>query len=253
MGWLDFLKKDKATPQARAVFDVSDADFKQQVLQRSHKTPVLVDFWAAWCGPCRVLGPVLEDLAENGQGKFVLAKLDTEQNQRTARQYQISSIPAVKMFRNGQMVGEFTGARPGGLVKRFVNKTLDQPAPGPTITGSSDPRKRLAQARRHLQKGRGFEATVLLQDFPQSDEAQQAANLLPLAQFLFDLQLGDVPATPDTVAQAAAAAEKAWRRGKREQTVEYLTAAAAAADEGDKSYFEDVAAAVQTYSQQSKR
>ena len=130
MGLFSFFKKDKGEPRTEAVIDVTDADFKRQVIQRSHKTPVLVDFWAAWCGPCQVLGPVLEDLAENPDSEFILAKLDTEHNRRTAQQYQIQSIPAVKMFRNGQVVDDFIGARPGGLVKRFVSKSVEQPPPG---------------------------------------------------------------------------------------------------------------------------
>lgn len=193
MGLFNFFKKDKGEPRSGAVIDVTDADFKRQVIQRSHKTPVLVDFWAAWCGPCQVLGPTLEDLAADPKSEFMLAKLDTEHNRRTAQQYQIQSIPAVKMFRNGQVVDEFIGVRPGGLVKRFVNKSLEQQLPAPKISSSSDPDQRLAQARRHLAKGRGFEAYVLLNDFPEGSQQAEAQKLLPVAGFLFDLDLGDLP------------------------------------------------------------
>ena len=193
MGIFNFFKKDSnRAHRSWAVVEVTDADFKTQVLQRSHKTPVLVDFWAAWCGPCRALGPILEDLAQDAISQFILAKLDTDRNQQTARKYQIQSIPAVKMFRNGQVVDEFMGARPGVLVKRFVDKTLQQEAPSPQITGSPDPARRLAQARQHLQKGRSFEAFVLLDNFPASPENDEARQLLPLATFLFDLDLGDL-------------------------------------------------------------
>jgi putative thioredoxin len=194
MGIFNFFKKDKGEPRTGAVIDVTDADFKRQVIQRSHRTPVLVDFWAAWCGPCQVLGPTLEDLAADPKSDFTLAKLDTEHNRRTAQQYQIQSIPAVKMFRNGQVVDEFIGVRPGGLVKRFVNKSLEQQPPAPQISGSNDPGQRLAQARRHLAKGRGFEAYVLLNDFPGGPQQAEAKKLLPVAEFLFDMDLGDLPA-----------------------------------------------------------
>lgn len=193
MGLFNFFKKDNGEPRIGAVIDVTDADFKRQVIQRSHKTAVLVDFWAAWCGPCQVLGPALEDLAVDPKSEFMLAKLDTEHNRRTAQQYQIQSIPAVKMFRNGQVVDEFVGVRPGGLVKRFVNKSLEQQPPAPQISGSNDPDQRLAQARRHLARGRSFEAYVLLNNFPEGTQQAEAQKLLPVAEFLFDMDLGDLP------------------------------------------------------------
>jgi thioredoxin len=193
MGLFSFLNKDKGEPRSGVVIDVTDANFKRQVIQRSHKTPVLVDFWAAWCGPCQVLGPILEDLAIDPQSEFILAKLDTEHNRRTAQKHQIQSIPAVKMFRNGQVVDDFTGARPGGLVKRFVKKSLEQSPPAPRITGSANPDQRLAQARRHLARGHGFEAYVLLDYFPEGAEQAEAHKLLPVAAFLFDMDLGDLP------------------------------------------------------------
>ncbi len=192
MGLFNFFKREKKEQRTWAVIDVTDADFKRQVLQRSHRTPVLVDFWAAWCGPCQVLGPVLEALAADGDSEFILAKLDTEHNRRTAQQYQIQSIPAVKMFRNGRVIDEFSGARPGALVKRFVNKALDQPLPAPKISGSPDPQKRLLQARRQLAKGRGYEVYVLLDQFPEGEGTAEAQRLLPVARFLFDMELGDI-------------------------------------------------------------
>jgi putative thioredoxin len=104
-----------------AVIDVTEQDFQQQVIDKSMQIPVVVDFWAEWCGPCRALGPVLEQAANDREGKVVLAKLDTDANQRIAQQYGIQSIPAVKAFKDGKVVDEFVGALPPAKVQRFFD------------------------------------------------------------------------------------------------------------------------------------
>jgi putative thioredoxin len=110
------------------VIDVTDETFQQDVVERSREIPVVVDFWAEWCGPCRQLGPLIEREADAREGKVLLAKLDTDANQETARAYGIQGIPAVKAFRDGEVVDEFVGAQPAPVVERFFDKLVPSEA-----------------------------------------------------------------------------------------------------------------------------
>lgn len=108
--------------------DVSVADFDDKVLAASQRVPVLVDFWAPWCQPCRILKPILEKLAAEYEGKFILAKVNSDENQELSMQYGVRGIPAVKAFVGGQLVDEFTGALPEPQIREFLDRLIPSPA-----------------------------------------------------------------------------------------------------------------------------
>ena len=108
--------------------NVTDATFREAVIEESRRRPVVVDFWAGWCQPCRIIGPVLERLAEDHQGDFLLAKLDVDANPQTSMAFQIQSIPAVKAFKDGAVVNEFIGAVPEPVIRQFLDGVVPSEA-----------------------------------------------------------------------------------------------------------------------------
>jgi putative thioredoxin len=121
---------------APAVYDVDEAQFEQRVLARSREVPVVVDFWAAWCGPCKQLTPALERATAARAGKVELAKVDVDANQRLSALFSIQGIPAVKAFRDGRVAAEFTGAIPPAEVERFFDALV--PSEADELVASGD-------------------------------------------------------------------------------------------------------------------
>src|SRR5688572_12857256 len=110
------------------VFDADDSTFRQSVLERSAEVPVVVDFWAAWCGPCRQLTPALEAAANARDGRVDLAKVDVDRSPILSQTYRIQGIPAVKAFRDGKVMSEFTGAAPPAQVEQFFDALVPSEA-----------------------------------------------------------------------------------------------------------------------------
>ncbi len=157
------------------ILEVNLGNFQEAVIELSQKALVLVDFWAPWCGPCRALGPVLEKLAEEMQGAFVLAKINADENPELSRKYQVRGIPAVKAFRDGKVVDEFAGALPESAVRQFLEKHL--PKPGDDLR---------AEAMAAMAQGKTEEAQSLLEKSlqinPQNDQARLALAHLAIQQ-----------------------------------------------------------------------
>lgn len=106
------------------IIDVNDSEFEEKVINQSKTIPVLVDFWATWCGPCMMLKPVLEKIAQDLGESIILAKVNVEKNQENAMKYSVMSIPAVKLFKKGQIVDEFTGAQPEEMIREWLKQKL---------------------------------------------------------------------------------------------------------------------------------
>jgi putative thioredoxin len=164
--------------------DVTSESFEREVLERSHELPVVVDFWAAWCGPCRMLGPVLEREAEARTGEFVLAKLDVDANPELALRYQVQGIPAVKAFRNGQVIAEFVGVRPPAAVAQFLDE-LTGPTASERLTAELNGSGELPEVLRALKQDDQERAFELLLEAILAAEGDERERLLNLTVGLF--------------------------------------------------------------------
>jgi putative thioredoxin len=199
------------------IIDVNELNFEYEVVNYSQNIPVLVDFWAEWCHPCKMLSPILEKIVEEANGGLRLAKIDIDQNQNLALQYNVRSIPTVKAFIQGQVAAEFAGVQPEALVRQFVSK-LTPPSPldldikkGQGLLLSQNwseaegilrkasgqkpdsPAIQLGLATALLAQNQPKEALELLRAIPSGREFNQAQLMLPYAEALIQFQQDMLP------------------------------------------------------------
>lgn len=200
---------------ASHIIHVNETDFQSEVLLHSNQRPVLVDFWAEWCAPCRALDPILEKLTDEANGAFRLAKLNVDANPKVANDYGVRGIPTVKVFRNGQVVAEFSGLRPEPQVREFLKALA--PAATDLAVGRADsllirqewaegeeiyrqvldenpdqPGALLGLARSLVVQGGASQALPILRAFPVSKEYAKAEQLIPLAKAIAELETGGI-------------------------------------------------------------
>ncbi|MEA3351475.1 MAG: tetratricopeptide repeat protein [Chloroflexota bacterium] len=186
------------------IINVTESNFKYEVINYSRKTPVLVDFWAEWCVPCKTLDPILRELATHAEGNFRLARLNVDENSKLAMRFNVSGIPAVKAFRDGKIVAEFSGIKPKDEVQKFLRRVVPSIADLQLDKGNSllhveqwdhassafykvledqpqHPKALLGLAKTLLAQGQGDESLEILKNFPLSYEHNSAEKLIPLA------------------------------------------------------------------------
>lgn len=144
-----------------AIIDVNESDFETSVIAQSHHTVVVVDFWAPWCGPCRMLGPTLERLATAAAGTWILAKVNVDHNQGLSQRYSVQGIPAVKAFKNGAVVEQFAGALPESQITTWLNRIVP--------SRQSQQLAVLRETAQHNPKAVRHELASLLSAYPHDD------------------------------------------------------------------------------------
>ena len=246
-------KQTPTTQRQPAVIEVNEASFEREVIARSKDVPVVIDFWAPWCAPCRTLGPTLERLASEAKGAWVLAKVNVDENQRLATTFRVQSIPAVKAIHNAKIVDEFVGAQPESQIRTWLKRFV--PEPGGSLLEAaqameaSDPQGAAARYRlilgeepqnatvmfnlgRLLLMHGEAEGVETLRQVPASTPLYARAQaLLPLADFF---AAADQPANGDSATRYRQAATLA-RSGSYAKAMDELLAIVAR----DRAFHDD--------------
>ena len=218
--------------------DVTEATFGQQVLDRSAELPVVVDFWAEWCGPCRTLTPALEKAAESRSGKVELAKVDVDANQGLAVRYRVQGIPAVKAFRNREVVSEFVGAQPPRAVDAFFDALLPSEADALVAAGGEENLRRALE----LEPGRSDATVPLARLLHERGEDEEAEQLLRAVAGDFEAEgLAARIRLARDADRALAEALEALDRADRERGIELLLEVLGSSEDGRR---EDIRRAI---------
>ena len=209
--------------------DVTEATFDQQVLDRSAELPVVVDFWAEWCGPCRTLTPALERAAEARAGKVELAKVDVDSNQALAARYRVQGIPAVKAFRDGDVVSEFVGAQPPPAVEAFFDALVPSEADALVAAGAEEDLRRALE----LEPGRADAAIALARLLHDRGDDEEAEALLRRVAGDFEAEgLAARIRLARDADEELAEALRALEQGDRERGVEQLLKVLGSSEDG---------------------
>lgn len=230
-----------AGPASANVVDVTEADFQSAVIDRSQQVPIVLDLWAEWCGPCKQLSPVLERLAEEFGGRFVLAKVDTDANPRLAQALGVQGIPAVKAIVQGQLIGEFTGVMPEAEVRQWLTQLVTMAESEFGMAGPDDaaplpapPLDPLLQAAYEALESDDLDGAAralqnLLADQPANAEAKAMLSQVELLRRTVTADpaavLAAAQAAPQDVEAQCAAADVLLATGQPEEAIALLLAA----------------------------